>query len=160
MLTVLTVRPPFSLHPTGSRVRSRASPFDRPRAGAARHGATTIEAKPPLTRSCLQRYPPGRSSWATTIVGALDLGRSDSNFDPCRSGHRVKFVSCDLDLWAYQRGVTLDFSRPGKPTDNAFIESLTASSGPTQCSAGAMESAIRNPRLRRQGIFQSCFGSD
>jgi transposase InsO family protein len=25
--------------------------------------------------------------------------------------------------WAYQRGVTLDFSRPGKPTDNAFIES-------------------------------------
>jgi hypothetical protein len=30
-----------------------------------------------------------------------------------------------LDLWAYQRGVTLDFSRPGKPTDNAFIEALT-----------------------------------
>jgi len=29
-----------------------------------------------------------------------------------------------LDLWAYQCGVTLDFSRPGKPTDNAFIESL------------------------------------
>ena len=33
-----------------------------------------------------------------------------------------EFVSRDLDLWAYQRGVTLDFSRPGKPTDNAFIE--------------------------------------
>jgi putative transposase len=33
-------------------------------------------------------------------------------------------VSRDLDLWAYQRGVTLDFSRPGKPTDNAFIESF------------------------------------
>jgi putative transposase len=27
------------------------------------------------------------------------------------------FVLRDLDLWAYQRGVTLDFSRPGKPTD-------------------------------------------
>ena len=25
---------------------------------------------------------------------------------------------------AYKRGVTLDFSRPGKLTDNAFIESL------------------------------------
>jgi putative transposase len=34
----------------------------------------------------------------------------------------TEFVSRDLDLWAYQRGVTLHFSRPGKPTDNAFIE--------------------------------------
>jgi len=30
-----------------------------------------------------------------------------------------EFISRDLDLWAYQNGVTLDFSRPGKPTDNA-----------------------------------------
>ena len=35
-----------------------------------------------------------------------------------------EFISRDLDLWAYQRQVTLDFSRPGKPTDNAFIESF------------------------------------
>lgn len=34
------------------------------------------------------------------------------------------FVSRDLDLWAYQRGVTLDFSRLGKQTDNAFIEAF------------------------------------
>jgi putative transposase len=37
-----------------------------------------------------------------------------------------EFVSRDLDLWAYQRGVTLDFSRPGKPTDNAYAESFNA----------------------------------
>lgn len=30
----------------------------------------------------------------------------------------------NYDLWAFVHGVTLDFSRPGKPTDNAFIESL------------------------------------
>jgi putative transposase len=35
-----------------------------------------------------------------------------------------EFISRDLDLWAYHRGVVLDFSRPGKPTDNAFIESF------------------------------------
>jgi putative transposase len=35
-----------------------------------------------------------------------------------------EFVSLDLDLWAYAKGVTLDFSRPGKPTDNAFIEAF------------------------------------
>jgi putative transposase len=47
--------------------------------------------------------------------------------DP-RFSYRVdqgsEFVSRDLDLWAYAKGVTLDFSRPGKPTDNAFIEAF------------------------------------
>ena len=37
-----------------------------------------------------------------------------------------EFVSKALDKWAYQNGVSLDFSRPGKPTDNAMIESFQA----------------------------------
>jgi putative transposase len=36
----------------------------------------------------------------------------------------TEFVSRDLDFWAYHREVTLDFSRPGKPTYNALIESF------------------------------------
>ena len=36
----------------------------------------------------------------------------------------TEFVSRDLDQWAYTRGVVGDFSRPGKPTDNAFIEAF------------------------------------
>ena len=35
-----------------------------------------------------------------------------------------EFISKDVDLWAYWNHVTLDFSRPGKPTDNAYIESF------------------------------------
>jgi putative transposase len=35
-----------------------------------------------------------------------------------------EFISKVLDQWAYLNGVELDFSRPGKPTDNAFIESF------------------------------------
>ena len=35
-----------------------------------------------------------------------------------------EFISRDLDLWAYQRYVIRDFSRPGKPTHNSFIESF------------------------------------
>ena len=31
------------------------------------------------------------------------------------------FLSRDLDLWAYKHGVVLDFSRPGRPTDNASM---------------------------------------
>lgn len=37
-----------------------------------------------------------------------------------------EFVPRDLDLWAYAHGVTLDFSRSGKPTDNAFIEAFNS----------------------------------
>ena len=35
-----------------------------------------------------------------------------------------EFVSKALDRWAYETGVALDFSRPGKPTDNALVESF------------------------------------
>ena len=38
-----------------------------------------------------------------------------------------EFISRVLDKWAYAHGVTLDFSRPGKPTDNPYIESFNGS---------------------------------
>ncbi|SER39188.1 putative transposase [Neolewinella agarilytica] len=38
-----------------------------------------------------------------------------------------EFISKALDKWAYENNITLDFSRPGKPTDNAFIESFNGS---------------------------------
>jgi putative transposase len=37
-----------------------------------------------------------------------------------------EFVGRALDLWAHQKGVQLQFSRPGKPTDNAMIETFNA----------------------------------
>ena len=39
------------------------------------------------------------------------------------------FVSRDMDLWAYQRGVVLDFSRPGKPTDRAIVRHWSEDNG-------------------------------
>jgi putative transposase len=38
-----------------------------------------------------------------------------------------EFISKALDRWAFENKVALDFSRPGKPTDNAFIESFNGS---------------------------------
>ncbi len=35
-----------------------------------------------------------------------------------------EFVSKALDAWAYRNRVQLEFSRPGKPTDNAYAESF------------------------------------
>ncbi len=40
-----------------------------------------------------------------------------------RVDNGTEFISKALDRWAYENGVTLDFSRPGKPTDNV-VESF------------------------------------
>ena len=37
--------------------------------------------------------------------------------------HGTEFQSRALEDWAYRRGVQLDFIRPDKPVENAFIES-------------------------------------
>jgi putative transposase len=59
------------------------------------------------------------------VVDVLEqVGRQVGFPKAIRVDQGTEFVSRDLDLWAYQRDVTLDFSRPGKPTDNAFIEAF------------------------------------
>ena len=42
----------------------------------------------------------------------------------CDNGR--EFISRVLDQWAYWNKVELDFSRPGKLTDNASIESFNS----------------------------------
>ncbi len=37
-----------------------------------------------------------------------------------------EFISKEVDRWAYTNNVVLDYSRPGKPTDNAFIEAFNS----------------------------------
>jgi len=61
------------------------------------------------------------------VVQVLErVGREIGLPASIRVDQGTEFVSRDLDLWAYHRGVTLDFSRPGKPTDNAFIEAFNS----------------------------------
>ena len=76
----------------------------------------------------------------TRLAPAIDVRRNYRGGDVVETLERVgseigypktirldngpEFISKELDLWAFMKGVTLDFSRPGKPTDNAFIESL------------------------------------
>ena len=38
--------------------------------------------------------------------------------------HGTEFTSRALDEWAWQNKVQLDFTRPGKPTDNGLCESF------------------------------------
>ena len=60
-----------------------------------------------------------------TVGAALD--RALEGRTPPRSitvDHGTEFMSRALEDWAYQRGVQLDFIRPGRPVENAFIEAF------------------------------------
>lgn len=35
-----------------------------------------------------------------------------------------EFISRALDFWAYTNNIVLDFSKPGKPTDNSYVEAF------------------------------------
>lgn len=38
-----------------------------------------------------------------------------------------EFTGRLMDMWAYHHGTKLDFSRPGKPTDNSYVETFSGS---------------------------------
>jgi len=59
------------------------------------------------------------------VVATLERVRSRIGYPKTiRVDQGSEFISRDMDLWAYRYGVTLDFSRPGKSTDNAFAEAF------------------------------------
>lgn len=62
------------------------------------------------------------SGQVTEVLGEVARGRGVPR--ELRVDNGPEFTGKMLDLWAYLHGVTRDFSRPGKPTDNAFIESF------------------------------------
>lgn len=59
------------------------------------------------------------------VVQTLERVTADYGYPKTiRVDNGPEFISKDLDLWAYMNDVTLDFSRPGKPTNNAFVEAF------------------------------------
>ena len=61
------------------------------------------------------------------VVAALDRACRGIGYPKTiRVDNGREFISRDMDLWAYQRGVILDFSCPSKPTDDAFIEAFNS----------------------------------
>ncbi len=59
------------------------------------------------------------------IVGFLNLLKTTRGLPEiitCDNG--PEFISQNIDVWAYQNKVQIKFIQPGKPTQNAFIESF------------------------------------
>ena len=67
----------------------------------------------------------GRRFTGDHVVAALeDVARERGVPKTIQVDNGPEFISKSLDLWAWSHGVQLDFSRPGKPTDNPFVESF------------------------------------
>ena len=64
---------------------------------------------------------------AYQVVDELDrLARLRGRPRSLRVDNGPEFAGRLLDQWAYLNRVELDFSRPGKPSDNAFIEAFNS----------------------------------
>lgn len=77
-----------------------------------------------LTRECLA-IEAGQTLKGKDVVRVLNRIKGQRGAPKllfCDNGS--EFSSQAMDLWAYQNGVRIDFSRPGKPTDNAHVESF------------------------------------
>jgi len=70
-----------------------------------------------------------------------------------------EFISRDLDLWAYRKGVIRDFSGPGKPADNAFIESVNGKLR-TECSNTHWFMSLDDAREKRRLGVETATRSD
>jgi transposase InsO family protein len=67
----------------------------------------------------------GQQLRAADVVAVLERLRRQRGCPEtlcCDNGS--EFTSQLVDLWAYHHRVRIDYSRPGKPTDNAFVESF------------------------------------
>ena len=61
------------------------------------------------------------------VVGVLERISKEHGFTKrIQVDNGPEFISKDLDRWAYWNHVHLDFSRPGKPTDNALVEAFNS----------------------------------
>ncbi len=63
-----------------------------------------------------------RGDQVVAVLDRLVAGRGAPK--SIRVDNGPEFVSKVLDHWAYTHGVALDFSRPGKPIDNCYVESF------------------------------------
>ena len=59
------------------------------------------------------------------VVSVLDrLAETRGLPEVITTDNGPEFIGKALDEWAYRKGVTLNFTRPGKPIDNAYAESF------------------------------------
>ena len=76
------------------------------------------------TRECLA-IEVGQSLKGEDVVRVLSrIASHRGQPRTIKTDNGSEFISKAMDKWAYARGVELNFSRPGRPTDNVAVESF------------------------------------
>jgi putative transposase len=89
--------------------------------GATGRRFRTLTVVDDFTRECVLLYV-DFSIPGITVTKALDsVGRLPNIFN---IDNGSEFTGKAMDQWAHERKIKLDFIRPGKPNENAFIESF------------------------------------
>lgn len=96
-------------------------------ATASGRGLRVFAAVDVHTRECVALQV-ARKFTGEDVAGILsDAGAERSGLpDVISVDQGTEFTSKSLDHWGYWNRVRLDFSRPGKPTDNAFAEAFNS----------------------------------
>ena len=75
-----------------------------------------------FTRECLSIHV-GQSLKGEDVVRIVEaISQIRGVPETIKTDNGSEFISKAMDRWAYERKVEIDFSRPGKPTDNAMVE--------------------------------------
>ena len=90
------------------------------------------------TRECLA-IETDTSLPGTRVIEVLERLRDQRGLPRANvADNGPEFAGRALDQWAHERGLKIDYIRPGKPVDNAFVESF-------------------NGRFRDECLNESCF---
>ena len=89
-------------------------------------GVTVVDN---FSRECLVIHAGKSLKWEDVVVSVMEkLLVLDKRLSVrIQKDNSSEFISKSQDKLPYEHGVTMDFFRPGKPTDNPFIESFNGS---------------------------------
>jgi putative transposase len=78
------------------------------------------------TRECLALEANAKIRGIDVVTALEQITREHGFPKRIKVDNGPEFISKDLDRWAYWNHVELDFSRPGRPSDNALVEAFNS----------------------------------
>ena len=100
------------------------------RALGVSRGSMRYQSVRPVPTALLKRTVVDTSFSGARLARLIDSLGGFQGLPPVVCDNGPEFISKALDIWAAEHNVTLSLIQPGKPTQNAFIETSTSGYAP------------------------------